>query len=192
MKKRGQFFLIAALIIAVIIFGLRASYVSLSSPAEDTRIYDLSEEINFESSQVIDSGVVEGQGEEQIYNNLKELTKSYAELNPNSDLAVYYGNETEIKAVSYETSSSGEVGFNLGGTQTGFTTIKNRNVREAKYSSTDFLCSLSGNCQKKVRLILKGNNDKDYNYDFKLKKGQNFFIVIKKEKGDERIVVSNE
>src|SRR3989344_2736787 len=56
MNKRGQFFLIAAVVIAGILIGLGAVYVSLSSQKEDRIVYDLTKEISYEASRVIDKG----------------------------------------------------------------------------------------------------------------------------------------
>ena len=47
MHKKGQFFLIAAIVIIMIVIGLGTIYVSTNSQSEDTQTVDLSEEIYF-------------------------------------------------------------------------------------------------------------------------------------------------
>ena len=54
MHKRGQFFLIAALVVVGILVGLSIAYTTVRTPREETQIYDLSEEIYYEGAQVID------------------------------------------------------------------------------------------------------------------------------------------
>ena len=56
MDKRGQFFLIAAVVIIGLIIGLSVVYNSVKAPKEDSQVYDLSKEIDYESAQVIDHG----------------------------------------------------------------------------------------------------------------------------------------
>ena len=190
MNKRGQFFIIAALIIVIIIIGLGTSYVSFKAPEEDIRVYDLSSEINFESSKVIDNGIISGSNTE-VYNNLKQLSDSYALLNPDSDFVIYYGDENEIKARSYEGKEQGTVSLSLG-TESIETNIQPRTIQED--TVTPSCPPLMEECEKQIDVILENtlSKNEEYKYKFNLKKGQNFFILMKKEKGDERIVVSNE
>lgn len=194
MEKRGQFFIIAALIIVIIIMGLATSYVSFKAPEEDIRIYDLSNEINFESSKVIDRGVISGSNAE-VYNNLKQLSDSYALLNPDSDFVIYYGDETGIKARSYETESTGTIGLDLGVSDPIYDDITNRNIGELDIDPENFICLETDTVCKSgigIEVRFTDENQKSYDYKFKLRKGQNFFIILKKEDRDERIVVSNE
>lgn len=200
MNKRGQFFLIAALIIVVITIGLSTVYVSLKTQPEDFRVYDLSDEINFESSKVIDVGILEGEESSVItYNNLKDLTTSYAILNPESDFIIYYGNEEGIQARSYENEEGGTVGFNLGGTETTDPLIRRIITDDTLYVDGGIICETAEETTcppdktPTVEVLLsEEDEEKEYKYSFNLKKGQNFFIILKKDRGNERIVVSNE
>ncbi len=102
MKKRAQFYLIAALIIIIIIASLGAVFIKINQQKKDTKIYDLSNEINYEANQVINNGIYEGRTSEQIGEDLKTLTAYYAKENQDSDIAVLYGDESEIKFIVYE------------------------------------------------------------------------------------------
>ena len=56
MNKRGQFFLIAALIASSLLFGLTSVINSARGSAEDKAFYGLSDEIDFETKRVLDYG----------------------------------------------------------------------------------------------------------------------------------------
>jgi len=70
-KKRGQVFLIAALITIAVLAGLVTIYNRASSSVEDVTVFDLSEEIILEASQVIDSGIFNTISDTQISKNLE-------------------------------------------------------------------------------------------------------------------------
>src|SRR3989344_5279903 len=177
MHKKGQFFLIAAIVIIMIVIGLGTIYVSTNSQSEDTQTIDLSEELDFEASQLIDNGVFLGNSEAQILNNTRDLTISYAKLYPDSDIAIFYGDRNSVHAISIETENSGSVGFNLGGNPSNIN-LSRRVINER----ADFPADSPG----RINLRLSSNTT----IPFELKEGQNFFVVIKKEKGDERTIAA--
>jgi len=55
--RKGQFYLLAAIIIIVLIIATVA-IVNYSKKKKDIRVYDLSEELEIESSKVLDYGAV--------------------------------------------------------------------------------------------------------------------------------------
>ena len=177
MNKRGQLFLIASVVIAFVLLGLGATYVATQSKKEDTRVYDLSKEISFESSKVIDSGVFNVLTEEQINKNLFNLSVYYAEANPQSDIRIYYGDSEKIYYTIYNTSQIGEVGINTGGASSS-QMIEVRSVTNGTGSSVN----------GQVKLIL--NQEKNVFYNFNLTSGQNFFIVLKNAREDEATVAA--
>ena len=101
MNKRGQFFLIAALVIVTTLIELSTVYISTTSPNEDTQVFDISEEINQEAAQVIFNGYESGNTQD-IDNNIRDLVSFYAKTNPESDIAVYYGDQDKVQSIVYE------------------------------------------------------------------------------------------
>lgn len=91
MKKRGQFFLIAALLISGIAIGFSTLYNSAYVERADTQVYDLSEELYAELQQTYDSGTVRGDNQEVIQANLKQLAEYYQSQNPDSTFVIFYG-----------------------------------------------------------------------------------------------------
>lgn len=173
MNKRGQFFLIAALVLIAIFVGLGAIYTSSKVSTEDFTVYDLSKEINFESSQVVNTGVLTGLSSTEIINRIKTLSEVYSESNQESDFLLVYGNETELNAFYYNNTETGEIGLSTGAETSPQITLQAREVTIIREQN-----------QNSLRVLLPN----DINYDFNITSGQAFYIIIKKERGDEQIV----
>src|SRR3989344_8838420 len=111
MDKRGQFFLIAALLISGIAISFSTVYNSVYVERADTQVYDLSEELYSELQQTYDSGVVRGDKPEDIQKNLKTLADYYQIQNPDSTFIIYYGNEESVQRINTQggTGSDSEV-----------------------------------------------------------------------------------
>lgn len=86
MNKRGQFYLIAAMLIIAIILGLNAvsNYLNQKS---NVRLEDLRKELKIEAGHVLDYGVVSGDDE------LDDFTRKYSD---------YAGDEFEIYFITGE------------------------------------------------------------------------------------------
>jgi len=102
MNKRAQFFLIAGILISIAILAIGNVYTFGDTTKQEEGVYDLSNQIQYETSQVIDNGIINAKSETQIVNDLENLTKYYAYLNPDSDITLLYGDsESSITQISY-------------------------------------------------------------------------------------------
>lgn len=105
MNKRGQFYIIAALIIAAIIAGLLAEVNYAKRRPKPIKFYDLSEDYEAEVTRIIDRGIYLGKKEEQINDDVANFTKKFLdyaqEKDPNLQLFYLYGNSQKITAVNY-------------------------------------------------------------------------------------------
>ncbi|MEM4259217.1 MAG: hypothetical protein QXS38_00430 [Candidatus Pacearchaeota archaeon] len=174
MNKRGQFFLIAALIIVGVIITLTAINISTKpSLKEQTTLYDLSKEIDYESSKLIDYGVYAGQPQEQTAETIVSLVSNYSMANPDTDLLLIYGNKDSLTVLYYNKSLTGSVGFNLGGGA----------ISGGQYVITPVTPSYNVYGNEVDVTLAEGHI-----LNFDLQPGQNFFIVLKKEVGGEVIV----
>jgi len=168
MNKRGQFFLIAALVVIGIIIGLSIAYTTVKTPREETRVFDLSNEIYYEGAQVIDTGILNTDYSGNIQNDIDELIGNYSALYPDSKITVVYG----TSATTYTCSPTGTIGFS----NTGVSTCKLNKESTTTTKSDD----------NKVEVWLG-----EETYEFELNPGQNFFVVIRKESaGGEQIVAT--
>lgn len=167
MNKRGQIFLIAALIIVLIMAGFGV-YNAVSTPKEDKRTYDLSNEIKYETNQIIDSGVYSG-SEQEIMGRINQTLSYYATANPDSEIVIVYGDENTLKLgngtnLFYTFVDTGTVSIGNGAGLD----LRQRNVTEADVDVES----------NRIEVVLKDNS-----YDFNITEGQNFYLVIKTSKG---------
>lgn len=161
MKNRGQFFFIAAFVISLLIISLGTVYVSTKTQKEQESVYDLSQEIKYESGQEIKRGVYQGLTPTEIKTNIASLTNNYAVSNPDTEFIIIYGDASSLSAILYRYDSQGSVG--IAGTEQGILT---------PIFSQEGVEYSNGNVK-----VTFGN----FTYDFTLQEGQNFFIVMKKE-----------
>jgi hypothetical protein len=174
MKRRGQFYLIAALVIVGIIAGIVSIYNFAKTSEEKTVVYDLTSEIDYEASQVIDRGIFQNLTEKNLSSQLENITDYYSKVNPGSDLVIVYGNETTLTIIYYNNSESGSVGIWFGGS-----TISIPLESATKYKTTQEYSP-----GENINVIIPPN----INYNFYLAQGQIFYLVFRKEAGEESYV----
>src|SRR3989344_1870892 len=174
MKKRGQFFLIAAVVIIVIIVGLGVVYNSVSSSREEVAIYELSDEISAEASQIVDSGVFNSLEQVQINENIESLAKLYAASKTDADEILFiYGDRSQIHVLNWTKIDAGSVGIGVGGDEIGELILN-------KESSSGTITP-SGN-KAEIRLSPK------LTQEFEITSGQNFYIILKRNVGADTYV----
>lgn len=176
MNKRGQFYLIAALVVVGLIAGLATVYNSAKSLSEDIAVYDLSEEIIFEGSQVLASGVFNAQEDDQIVQNVENLTEYYAKTNPNSELIVIYGDTNELHYIIYNNTVAGTI-----------------SIQGSSGETSELI--IPGRLEKRKGTITPGQDHSveirlgpNAMYNFDVKPGKQFYIILRKEKQDETFV----
>jgi hypothetical protein len=110
MNKEGQFFLIAAVVIVGLVITLAAVNISTKTSKEDVTVYDLSEEIDYESNELINSGVYQNIGERGINQSVISLARNYSAANPGTDIMIVYGNRQSLTGVLFSDNRTGFVG----------------------------------------------------------------------------------
>ncbi len=218
MKKQGQFFLIAALLISGIAIGFSTLYNSAYIERSDTQVYDLSEELYAELQQTYDSGMVRGNTESEIQANLKKLAEYYQLQNPDSTFVIFHGNPDSeacrtgalecIKRLDTSAGSSGSDVTLVDGSTSGTDGsaaargIQSRNTARSAGAQQE---------KKKVKIRVKFKDalvqqtstgtgtiaSQKQNIQervlesppFELKPGQNFYFVIRKKVKNEQVVV---
>lgn len=169
MNKRGQVFLMAALIIA----GILISLVRISNEStvreEPEAFFDLSDEISFETKRVLDYGVIKA--EPNISRLASELLSNYSESIGDHDVAFVYGNDSKVYAYYY--NQINVIGVTILGSTYASINIASGNQIEAEYISSS----------NSVRIRID-----DIDYTFKLKPGQNFYFVLAKNEEGEKFV----
>jgi len=154
--KTGQFYLVAAIIIIIIIFGIFTVRNYARTEKDKTVVYDLEKEFGIESGKIEDFTLYSGQESSQYIDSWIE---SYVNTRGKSldDFIVAYGNGTSMTLFNYTKYDSGSV--SLGGNTLEMSSHK----IERSGVDRDVL---------NVRL----NN---ITYTFNLEPGKNFIFIIK-------------
>ena len=157
MNKRGQFYLIAAIIIIVIIFGIYTAGNYVKTKQEKTIVYDLKKEFGLESGKIDDFALYNS------YNSgtyLDTWIETYVNTRGQSldNFVVVYGDGTDLKMKRYSRNSSGGVCLSGG-------CLWTTSIINGETSSID---------ENKFEITL-GN----IVYPFTLEPGKNFLFIIK-------------
>jgi hypothetical protein len=170
MKKRGQFYLIAAIVIIGFLIGLSVVTNYVVEHRESFQSQDLSEELKLESQNIINSGISQDRNIELL---VKEFAEQYAGyLGQGQDVIFVYGNEETLDQgyLNYVSlfQVQNSVSLNIGNSRSEVSV----DVRQIKSDKIMGLTLTSGD---QVTISID-----DVNYDFDLRQGENFYFVVKK------------
>jgi hypothetical protein len=166
-KKKGQFYIIAAIVIISVLVGLvSVSYFREEKPS--TKVYDLGNELKIETAHVIDFGIYDKENTEMLIENWSENFYRYSGGAIDSWVFVY-GNQNNITAMTFNKSSTGSIGLNIGGrtVYVGSEGVEKHKVTVPRNQSSN-----------QVVIVIDSQE-----YPFELQEGQNFYFVIKSQKG---------
>ncbi len=164
MKKRGQFYLIAAVIIIVALIGFVVTTNLVFEHKISDRDEDIQEEINLESEYVINHGVFKEKNQDDLMKQFAQNYSSY--LGKDRDVLFVYGNESSqnLHYVSLFDVRN-QISVSIGG---GTPSKINVDVRDIEFGD------IGGGSGSEIEIEIG-----DTNYDFKLNKGENFYFIIR-------------
>ena len=170
-NKKGQFYLLAAIIIITVIVGF-AAISNYAKKKSSVKIYDLKDELQIESGEVLEYGV--SYSEEDLKKTIDDFIEKYQEYaGKDKDLYFIFGNTEKIWMITFEEVTKGVIKDTSSGTS-----INIEDVQLWEESLTI----------KEGKVIATINN---IEYEFELKPGENFFFVISQEvEGEQHIVIS--
>ena len=177
MKKRGQFYLLAAIVIIVVISGF-AAVSNYMEKKGSVKLYDLKEEIGIESGKVLDYGIITNEENiNSLVENFTDLFQEYA--GEDKDLYFIFGNYTDIWVISYEEVIIGNIRI--------YSSDTGSNIAlTAKEATPTRLDILKEQDVHKVEVVIGG-----IDYDFELKPGDNFFFILSQEiEGEKHVIIS--
>ena len=162
-SKRGQFYLIAAIIIVAVLLTL-AGVTNYVVTRDDDRKQNLEDELKLESEQVVNFGVF---NERELDNLLEEFATKYSGyIDDEFEFLFIYGDEDliDLNEVNFLSSRNIEGSFSLELSNRFKTSVETRSL---EFGTVD---------------ISQGGeytfNFGNANYDIKINEGQNFFFVI--------------
>ena len=165
-RKRGQFYLLAAIVIIVLISGF-AAVSNYTQKKSSIKLYDLKNELGIESGEVLDYGTTTG---DYQLENFLDVYDAYAGEGKN--ISYIFGDEDGVSIFTYTDIPTGEVGVG----ESSVSTSRRESV-ESNPPPTD----------NKIEVTLPDGSV----YEFDLKEGENFYFIISEEVGGEQHVVSS-
>jgi hypothetical protein len=185
-NKSGQFFLISAVVIIVVIVSV-ITISNYTSKKDEVKLYDLGQEMGIESQQVIDSGTYSGLSDEEMATLMENFAKNYVNyIEEDKNIYFIFGNQEQVHVLGYQEVQAEDVCVRL-----------NQNPADVKkclptelieMGKTTNFPSVKGSLNINKVIIRIGDTD----YQFNLKSGENFYFVIWEEiKGEKHVVTSN-
>ncbi|MBU2052837.1 MAG: hypothetical protein V1788_00325 [Nanoarchaeota archaeon] len=182
-NKRGQYYLVAALIIITIIIG----FVTLSNYSEkistETTVYGLEKGLEVESAKVLDYGVYNGLDEVNMAQLLEGFSQAYSEYAELDKLYFIFGNSQNVSVAGYHDLEDGEVLVNLGGKES--SKIK---IDKQIYKKQDYTAEEEG--IDKIDIVTITINGVEYR--FELYPGENFYFILTVNLKGEQYVITNQ
>jgi len=173
MNKRGQVFLMAAVIIAGLIIGISNIETDVKLGNSNEAFYDLSEEVGFETKRVLDYGVFKEENLKELLAGGSGFFRDYIDYLGNEQVVLIVGNSSNMK-VHWFTEVSGNIGISTGGDAVNFDVeITDLRGRKADVSKDG----------ESVEVVIN-----EITYEFNLRDGENFFFVIIKHEDGEKFV----
>jgi len=176
MKKKGQFYLAAAIVIVVLIVGF-AAVQNFTKKQSSIKLYDVKEELGIEGGKVLDYGTYNIENEEDKEQLIADFTSNYTEYaGEGRNLYFVFGNPNKIYVIRYEEVVSGTVSVSFGGSGRSElqTFIKGGEIESYVPEGNE------------VTIIIDG-----LEYEFELKRGENFYFIVSQEiGGEEHVIIS--
>ncbi len=101
MNKRGQFFILASVIVSALIFSISMTVNQVNTYKEFNKIEGYSEIIDKEISQVQDYQIYNDIPDEKIEDFVQKLSKNLQDQDPSMNFAIFYGNKETIIVKNY-------------------------------------------------------------------------------------------
>jgi len=179
MNKKGQFFIIAAVIIVTILFGMASISTYAVVKPEPRTIFDLSSDLNRESYNVIEYGIYNKVDTDTLSESFTgtDIAKYFLKKTNNANIAFVYGSEDKLFLLNYITAVTGTI--SVGGSNGA--SLGSTNTFYEKRSITD------EDGDGFVEVEIAGNK-----YFFDLKENEMFYFVIVQEREKEVFIERNE
>jgi hypothetical protein len=176
--KRGQFYLVAAVVIVMILVGMAGVRTYANAKPEPRQIQDISSELNEEGARIIDYGIYSRENLTRILNNFsdEEFAPYFLKKTEATNIVLVYGNSSDLYSVQYNPSYTGSVYATIGGIAPSWqssTIIPNRTKVDTSTGEVE------------IEVLEK-------NFKFKVRENEMFYFIISQEKDDEIYIEKND
>jgi len=171
-NKKGQFYLIAAVIIIAMVFAITA-LVNQAKKQEFSEIQYAVEELSIEAEAVMDYAIKNEPTD--INGRLETFTKNYSDYSNVENLYFVFGDTPDISIAAYRHTLPATIIVNVSEEESDELEIP---VKE--YTKKDY--SISGNV---ITLTIN-----EIPYEFKLKDGTNFYFITSESDEEQEYIIT--
>ncbi len=170
MNKRGQFYVVAAILIVLVLSGVTGVSTYIVVKSEPKTIHELGSDLNRESAKIVEYGIYNNENLTKLTNEFagKDVAKYFLKKTNNANIIFVYGNKTNLQSLQYNTTNTGNVGV-AGGLWNNYNSFSEIQKLD---NPGDFA---------EVEVLNK-------KYSFELKDNEMFYFVIVQKRGDETFV----
>lgn len=178
-NKRGQFYLVVAILIILAISGIASVKTYTTIKSEPRKIQDIGSELREETTRIIDYGVYSKQNLTKLLNNFtdSEFAPYFLKKTEKTNIVFIYGDADELYSVQYTPENTGSVYAILGGVSSEWSTI-------GIYVNRTKITDDTGD--KIVILTILSRN-----FEFEIRENEMFYFLITQEKDEEIYVERN-
>jgi hypothetical protein len=175
-RKRGQYYLISAIVISMILIGY-AVISNYSKIIGHTKTYDLAEELEIESANVLDYGIYnEDIGIEQMQSLLEGFIEAYSEIGEIEELYFIFGNADQIIFMGYQQLQD-KILIRVAVDEDEYHPLQigKKEVGHKAFTSEEDI--------EEVKVVISEDE-----YEFELEEGENFYFILSQVIGGEEYV----
>jgi hypothetical protein len=186
MNKNGQFFLIAAITIIIVIVSV-VTITNYTEKKNEVKLYDLKQEMGIESQQVLDYGTYNNLNSSQMKTLMENFINNYVNyIEDEKNIYFIFGNRNEINALGYQEINNESVCITLNPSYHSYWGYGEEDeCIPLQMEATQSFPATSGAIDVVVIRI------EDNEYQFRLRAGENFYFVIWQKIAGEKEVVSS-
>lgn len=195
-NRKGQFFILAAVIIAAVIVSMAAVVNRVDVNQKPIDIYEISEEVEREAGAILDYQVYNDiEGNQNLSTFVRAVAKDIRDKDPNANFIFIYGDADELYLENYASESIDSSDGSIIGGSGNFDSNINVNIG-GDLSSVVIEDDLSSVSDAYIRTY-EGLGERDFNisvrdveYEFSVSEHSKLMVIIYKEVGEEVYVVA--
>ena len=174
MNKRDQFYIIAAILIVMVLFGMASISTYVVVKPEPKTIYDLSKDLDRESYKILEYGIYNKEDLTTLSESFsgEDIARYFLKKTDNANIGFVYGDKNDLNFLTYNHTNTG--GITVGGSR--WDTYKDYS-KKRKADIDDFK-NINGQNFIKVNILEK-------DYLFELRDNEMFYFIIAKKRGEE-------
>lgn len=180
-NKRGQFYIIAAIIIVLAIATIASVKTYTITKSKPETITDMSQMLNLEGSKVVDYGIYNGGGEtlQNTLENFQKVVQDYsAEKLKGAEIILAYKTGEDITITSIKSDSPGTITTPTGAEFESQGKPTSQNLDPSQYTREP-----AGEGRERITINLLGQDT-----TFELGYNEIFYFMVAQEQGGERYV----